>query len=84
MSWRVEVQRSAEKELAKVPTEARTRITAVLLAMIDDPFPRGFKKLQGSEGYRIRVGQYRLLYRVDSAARFVWVGAIGHRKDVYR
>lgn len=52
--------------------------------MVDDPFPRGFKKLKGSEGYRIRIGHYRVLYRVDSTARLVSVGAIGHRKDVYR
>jgi mRNA interferase RelE/StbE len=84
VSWRVEVQRPAEKELAKLSAEARKRIAKTLRAMIDDPFPHGFKKLQGSDGYRIRVGQYRVLDRVDSAAHFVWIGAIGHRKDVYR
>jgi mRNA interferase RelE/StbE len=62
----------------------RERITKVLRLMIDDPFPRGFKKLKGSEGYRIRVGDYRVLYRVDRAARLVRVGVIGHRKEVYR
>jgi mRNA interferase RelE/StbE len=84
VSWRVEVKRSAEKELARLSGQARERIVKALRAMIDDPFPPGFKKLKGSDGYRIRVGQYRVLYRVDSAAHFVWVGAIGHRKDVYR
>jgi len=84
VSWHVEVQRSAEKELANLSPQMRGRITKVLRLMIDDPFPRGFKKLKGSEGYRIRVGNYRVLYRADRAARLVRVGAIGHRKEVYR
>jgi mRNA interferase RelE/StbE len=84
VSWRVEVQRSAEKELAKLSTQSRERITKALRAMIDDPFSRGFKKLKGSEGYRIGIGHYRVLYRVDSTARLVSIGAIGHRRDVYR
>lgn len=84
MSWRVEVQRPAEKELAKLSSQARERIVTVLREMAEDPFPVGFKKLRGSDGYRIRVGRYRVLYRVDSVARLVTVGAIGHRKDVYR
>ena len=62
----------------------RGRITKVLRLMIDDPFPRGFKKLKGSEGYRIRVGDYRVLYPVDRPARLVRIGVIGHRKEVYR
>lgn len=84
MSWRVEVQRSAEKELANLSSQARERITEALRAMAKDPFPRGFVKLKGSDGYRIRVGNYRVLYRVDRAAGLVRVGVVGHRKDVYR
>jgi mRNA interferase RelE/StbE len=84
VSWRVELQRSAEKELAGLSPQMRERITKALRAMIDDPFPRGFKKLKGSDGYRIRVGNYRVLYRVDRTALLVWVGVIGHRKEVYR
>lgn len=84
MSWRVEVQRTAEKELARLPAQARERIAKALRTMVGDPFPRGFKKLKASDGYRIRVGQYRVLYRVDSAAHIIRVGVIGHRKTVYR
>jgi mRNA interferase RelE/StbE len=84
VSWHVEVQRSAEKEFANLSPQMRERITKALRAMIDDPFPRGFKKLKGSEGYRIRVGDYRVLYRVDRAARLARIGVIGHRKEVYR
>jgi mRNA interferase RelE/StbE len=52
--------------------------------MEDDPFPHGVKKLKARDGYRVRVGDYRILFTVNRAARLVRVGAIGHRKDVYR
>ena len=84
MSWTVEVQRPAEKELVALPPQVRKRIASGLRALKDDPFPHGVKKLKAREGYRIRVGDYRILFRIDRDARIVWVGAIGHRKDVYR
>ncbi|PYI43568.1 MAG: type II toxin-antitoxin system mRNA interferase toxin, RelE/StbE family [Verrucomicrobia bacterium] len=84
MSWTVEVQRPAEKELAALPLQARERVASALRAMEDDPFPHGDKKLKARDGYRVRVGDYRILFTVNRAARLVRVGAIGHRKDVYR
>lgn len=84
MSWRVEVQRSAEKELSNLSSQARERIAEILRTMIENPFPHGVTKLKGSDGYRIRIGDYRVLFTVDHAARLVRIGAIGHRKDVYR
>ncbi len=84
MSWTVEVQRPAEKELAALPLQARERVASALRAMEDDPFPHGVKKLKARDGYRVRVGDYRILFTVNRAARLVRVGAIGHRKDVYR
>ncbi len=84
MSWTVEVQRPAEKELAALPLQARERVASALRAMEDDPFPHGVKKLKARDGYRVRVGDYRILFTVSRAARLVRVGAIGHRKDVYR
>ena len=84
MSWTVEVQRPAEKELGALPPQIRERIANVLRAMKDDRFPHGVKKLKAREGYRIRVGNYRILFRVDRDAGIIWVGAIGHRKEIYR
>ena len=84
MSWTVEVQRPAEKELAALPLQARERVASALRAMEDDPFLHGVKKLKARDGYRVRVGDYRILFTVNRAARLVRVGAIGHRKDVYR
>lgn len=84
MSWRVEVQRPAEKELRRVSPEARRRIAQTLRSLENNPFPHGLKKLTGSEGYRIRVGDYRILYTIHESEALVRISAVGHRKDVYR
>ena len=70
--------------MGALPLQKRERIANVLRAMKDDPFLHGVKKLKAREGYRIQVGDYRILFRVDHEARIIWVGAIGHRKEIYR
>ena len=84
MTFAVEVQRPAEKELAQLSSEVQQRIARALLRLADQPYPVGCKKLRGSDGYRIRVGDYRVLYTVDAAARKVVVSALGHRREIYR
>ena len=53
-------------------------------ALADDPRPLGCEKLSGREGYRIRVGEWRAIYRVDDQQRRVDVVRVAHRRDVYR
>lgn len=53
-------------------------------ALAEDPKPPGAIKLQGREGYRLRVGDYRVLYRVDDEAQEVLITRVGHRRNVYR
>lgn len=84
MTFAVEVKRPAEKELARLSPESQRRIARALLALTEQPFPPGVKKLRSSDGYRIRVGDYRILYSVDAGARKVFISAIGDRKEVYR
>ncbi len=84
MTYHVLMKRSAEKELAALPAQTKERIDQRLLKLESDPRPRGVKKLQGQESYRLRVGDYRVLYTVDDQARQVMVYAVGHRRDVYR
>lgn len=83
MSWRIELGRRAENELAALPDAVMCRIIDKLDLLAAHPFPRGVKKLEGG-GYRIRVGDYRVLYDVRSADRTVVISAVGHRRDVYR
>ena len=83
MIWRTELGRRAERELSELPDAVMRRIVDKLRQLAEHPFPRGVKKLEGG-GYRMRIGDYRVLYDVRSADRTVVISAIGHRRDVYR
>ena len=84
-TYRIEVTRSAQRDLdALVPGIGRRVLTAVA-ALAGDPRPHGCRKLTGSHNaYRLRVGDYRILYTIDDAEESVTVFAVGHRRDVYR
>ena len=84
MTYQVVIQRPAEKELDALQPPIHKRIVARLLALEDNPRPQGVKKLQGQESYRLRVGDYRILYAVEDKGKKVFVLAIGHRREVYR
>lgn len=84
MAYHVLLKRSAEKELAALPAPIHDRITKRLLLLEANPRPPGIKKLQGQEGYRLRVGDYRVLYTIDDQHKLVSIYAVGHRREVYR
>ena len=84
MNWHVVITRDARKELSRLPTQMQTRIARAILALESDPFPHGCKKLKNRDGYRIRIGDYRVLYFADGKVRRIVVGVIGHRREVYR
>jgi len=84
MPYAVYLKRSAEKELAGLPREVHQKIIKRLLTLKDNPRPPGAKKLWGGERYRIRVGDYRVLYTIDDALQKIEVSAVGHRREVYR
>lgn len=83
-SYEVLIKRSAAKELEALPTKDRRRIATKIQALANDPRPPQVEKLSGEEKYRLRQGDYRVLYAIDDAARQVTVVKIGHRRDVYR
>ncbi|MEM1043534.1 MAG: type II toxin-antitoxin system RelE/ParE family toxin [Bacteroidota bacterium] len=83
--YRVTFARSAEKELSKLRPPAVTRIFRQIEALADDLRPSGCTKLSGSDAlWRIRIGDYRVLYEVDDAERVVDVFAVRHRQEAYR
>ncbi len=84
MSYSVLVQRRAQKQIARFPTTVQDRIESSLQALADNPRPPGCLKLQGEEGWRLRVGDYRILYEIDDGKRAVTVLRVAHRGDVYR
>jgi mRNA interferase RelE/StbE len=83
-SFKLLIKRSAAKELEELPLKARRRIATKVTALATDPRPPGAEKLSGQEKYRIRQGEYRVLYTIDDRAHTVTVVEIGHRRDVYR
>jgi mRNA interferase RelE/StbE len=78
------IRHGAEKELGRLGHDEQRRIGSKLLLLEDEPFPAGTIALQGRRGYRVRIGNYRVLYEVDESSKTVTVTAIGHRRDVYR
>ena len=83
-SFDVRIKRSAVKELEAIPLRDRRRIAARIGKLADDSRPPGCEKLSGLERYRIRQGDYRILYEIEDAIVTVTVVKIGHRKEVYR
>lgn len=85
-AYRVEIKRSAARELDAIePRAMRRRIVARIAAFADEPRPHGIEKLAGGGSrWRLRQGAYRILYEIDDAERRVRVVRIGHRRDVYR
>ena len=82
---RLEISRTAEKQLRTLPIDAQRRLARAMLALPDDPFPPGSRKLFGYDDvFRIRVSVYRVIYNVANAALVIIILKIGHRKDVYR
>jgi mRNA interferase RelE/StbE len=83
MSYEVLILRRAQKELADLPKVDYGRLRDALAALADDPRPVGCKKLVGREGWRIRSGDYRVIYEIDDAGEKITILHIGHRRDVY-
>jgi mRNA interferase RelE/StbE len=85
LSYRIFVERQAERALRRrIAPENASRVRRALDGLAEDPRPQGSTSLQGRPGYRIRVGDYRIVYEVDDEQRTVTVFQVGHRRDVYR
>lgn len=77
--------RSARKELEKLPSRIQTRVLGSLESLKNDPRPGSSRKLVGSSNlWRLRVGDYRVVYAIDDERRVVDISAIRHRKDAYQ
>ena len=85
MPYTVEFTTSALRELRALERAIQRRIATRIDELAKDPFPPSVKKLQGTpDHYRIRVGNYRVIYRVDGKRVTILILKIGHRRDVYR
>lgn len=84
MSYAVEILRSAQKQLARLDWQAQDRIIEAIRALAKNPRPKGCSKLTGRAAWRIRVGDYRVIYEVEDNLLRILVVSVGHRKEVYR
>jgi mRNA interferase RelE/StbE len=83
-AYSLRIEARAERELHHVPKWDAERIVRRILALQKDPRPPGCTKLAGAEGYRIRQGDWRVIYQVDDAAREIRIVKVGHRREIYR
>ncbi|MCD6150270.1 MAG: type II toxin-antitoxin system RelE/ParE family toxin [Deltaproteobacteria bacterium] len=82
--YKIRIKKSAEKELSKIPEKELLKILDKIKSLSDEPHPTGSIKLTNQEKYRVRVGNYRILYQIEDNILTVFVVKVGHRKDIYR
>ena len=83
MSYRIELRPAAIRSLKHIDHQDRDRIRGAIALLGQDPRPPGAKALQGRDGLRVRVGNYRIIYTVHDDVLLVIVVTLGHRRDVY-
>jgi len=83
-SYRLTLRQSAVKELESLPRRDLARVMSRIKVLADNPRPPAYEKLSGQERYRVRQGDYRILYEVNDSDQVVTVVKIGHRREVYR
>ena len=83
-SYRLVIRRSAGKEIGALPSKDRRRVVTRIQGLATNPRPIGCEKLSGDDKYRLRQGDYRILYEIVDRVLIVTVVKVGNRRDVYR
>ena len=84
LKYTVVITKTVQKLLGKLPDKTATSLENKMLELESNPRPSGCKKLQGRNGYRIRSGDYRIIYVIEDELRKIIILSIAHRKDVYK
>ncbi len=82
--YKVYFRASVEKDLKTIPKKDTKKILHRITLLTEEPRPTGCEKLTGRERYRLRQGNYRIVYSIQDNELTVWIVKIGHRKDIYR
>ena len=82
--YRIYFKKSVQKDLSAIPKKDMKNILNRIQRLGDDPRPPGCEKLTDQERYRLRQGQYRILYSIQDDELSIWIVKVGHRKDAYR
>ena len=84
MTYRIIIPRLVQKQLDDLPKKQRERLISAIRLLVDEPRPSGVKKLKGyDKTYRIRVGDYRIIYKIEDQEKLILVLSSIHRKDAY-
>jgi mRNA interferase RelE/StbE len=84
MKYNINITRSAQKDLSKLPIKDYEKTIREINNLSDNPRPKGCKKLSGREGWRIRIGDFRVIYNINDSELIVLVIEVGHRREVYK
>jgi len=84
MRYQVIILKSVRKELDRLPDDVASRILARLAGLETNPRPLDVKKLKGRDAWRIRVGDYRVIYEIHDRVLQIVVITVGHRREIYR
>ncbi|TAN37915.1 MAG: type II toxin-antitoxin system RelE/ParE family toxin [Verrucomicrobia bacterium] len=84
MTYAISILRSAQASLTTLAPTSQTRVITAIRKLAINPRPAGVKKLAGREAWRIRVGDYRIIYEINDAELTILVVDLGHRREIYR
>jgi mRNA interferase RelE/StbE len=85
MPYELYVERHAEKDLNKLPPQLFSQITAKIKELVSNPHPQGSIKIKGSQkDWRLRIGDYRVLYEINNTTKTITIMRVKHRREVYR
>ncbi|HMY26871.1 MAG TPA: type II toxin-antitoxin system RelE/ParE family toxin [Solirubrobacterales bacterium] len=81
--YRIELRPAALRSLRKLDPQIRRRVQGAIALLADDPRPPAARKLKGRDAFRVRVGDYRVIYTIEDEVLLIVVVTLGHRRDVY-
>jgi mRNA interferase RelE/StbE len=84
VSYRIIVPKTVQKQINKLPNTIQARVIESLLSLKETPRPSNSLKMKNSQGYRLRVGDYRVLYDIDDKTQTMTLRRVAHRRDIYR
>ena len=84
MKYKIAIKRNAQKSLSKIPHPFQQQIIESIKHLSDDPYPKNSKKLSGRPAWRIRIGDYRIIYEINNNILNILILVISHRKNVYK